>query len=100
MLGLLGDIFGGIEAIGSFMLWGIEQAVNAVLAALAAAFAVAEALLPSMPSGPLLTGTPTWLSWLNWFYPVAELVAGLVAVAGMWLTFLVVRYVLRAVRAI
>jgi hypothetical protein len=99
MLGVLGWILSGVELIGQYALWAIETAVDGVLAALVAAYTAAVALLPSMDSAPLI-GTPTWLGWLNWFYPVGALLDGLAAVVTLWVGFLAVRYVLRLVRAL
>lgn len=99
MLAALGWILSGVELIGSYALWAIETACNGILAALVAAYTAAAALLPSMSSAPLI-GTPDWLGWLNWFYPVGDLLTGLATVVSMWIAFLAVRYVLRLVKAI
>ena len=45
-------------------------------------------------------GTPTWLAWLSWFYPVGDLLIGLTAIVALWVGWLAVRYVLRLVRAV
>jgi protein-S-isoprenylcysteine O-methyltransferase Ste14 len=99
VLGVLGFILDGIVLIGTYALWAIESAINAVGAAFVAAAAAAFALLPSMSSAPAI-GTPTWLGWLSWFYPVGDLLTGLAGLVTMWLAFLAVRYVLRLVRAL
>ena len=85
--------------MGTFVAFGVETAIDAGLAAIVAAAAAALALLPSMSDAPAI-GSPTWLQWLNWFYPVGDLVAGLTALIALWLAFLAVRYVLRLTRAL
>jgi hypothetical protein len=99
VLSLLSFILDGVAEIGTMALWAAETAVNGLLAALAAAYTAAIALLPSMSDAPSI-GTPTWLGWLNWFYPVGALVDGLVGLVGLWVSFLAVRYVLRLVRGL
>jgi hypothetical protein len=89
----------GIAAIGTYVLWALETCFNGVLVAVVAAYAAAVALLPGMSDAPEI-GHPRWLEWLNWFYPVGDLVAALAALIGMWLAFLAVRYVLRLVRGL
>jgi hypothetical protein len=99
MLAALGWILSGVELIGSYMLWALESFCNLFLAAIVAVYSATVALLPSMSSAPLI-GTPTWLGWLNWFYPVGALLDGLAAVVGLWVGYLAVRYLLRLVRAL
>jgi hypothetical protein len=99
MLTALLWIADGVAAMGAFVVFGIETAGNALFVAIAAAATAALALLPSMSDAPAL-GSPEWLRWLNWFYPVSDLVAGLTAVVGLWVAFLVVRWVLKWTRAL
>jgi hypothetical protein len=96
---LLGWLLSGVELIGTYVLWALESAFNLVLVAIIAAYAAAVALLPSMTDAPSF-GSPTWLGWLSWFYPVGDLVAGLFGLLTMWLGYLAVRYVLRLVRGL
>jgi hypothetical protein len=99
MLSILGWIYSGIVAIGDLVLWAVVTSINTVSDAVTAVVAAAFAVLPSMANAPKI-GTPTWLHWLSWFYPVGELIAGLVTVVAMWVVFLAGRYVLRVTRAI
>jgi len=99
VVAVLGWMLTGITTIGSYVLWAIETGFNAILVAVVAAYSAAVALLPSMSSAPSI-GSPTWLGWLNWFYPVGDLVTGLTGLLTMWLAFLAVRYVLRLVKGI
>jgi hypothetical protein len=96
---ILGFILTGVEGFGTLCLWAIEQGINAILIALVAAWNAALSLLPGMGTSPAL-GNPQWLGWLNWAYPIGALVAGLTTVVGIWSLFLVVRYVLRLIRAV
>ena len=99
MIALLGFLLDGIELIGTYVLWAIESGANVIFAAMGAAVAALFALLPSM-SDALAIGTPTWLGWLNWFYPVGALLDGLAALISLWLGYLAVRWALRLLRAL
>lgn len=99
MIDALLAIAEGVAAFGTFVLWGAETCVNALLAAVVAAYALAMTLLPGMSDAPAL-GSPTWLKWLNWFFPVGDLLGILTGLVVMWLTFLAVRYLLRLVRGL
>jgi hypothetical protein len=96
---LLSWLLTGVETIGVYVLWALETCVNAVGAAIVAAYMAALALLPSMPSVPSI-GHPAWLDWLSWFYPVGDLLAGLTTMVTIWISFLAVRYVLKLVRGL
>jgi hypothetical protein len=98
MLAVLGFILDGIELIGSFIVFGVEAVLSAFFAALAGVWILVVAILPSMPQAPSLSGQ--WLGWLNWFYPVGDLLGGLAAMVAIWLTFLAVRFVLRFIRQV
>lgn len=94
MLALLGFLLDGIELIGTYCLWAAEEAVDGLLAALVVAWNFVLGALPGM--GNIATiGTPTWLAWLNWFFPVGAFLALLTAGVAMWAAYLAVRFVLR-----
>lgn len=99
MLGVLEWIYSVVSSFGTLVLWGVVSAVNLVLAAVGAAVAGLFAVLPHIENAPAF-GTPTWLHWLSWFYPVGDLVAGLVGLVGLWVSFLVFRYLLNLLRAL
>lgn len=99
MIAALGFILDGIVEIGSMGLWAGETCINVLLGALVAGYTFAIGLLPGMNDAPVI-GNPTWLGWLNWFYPVGPLVGGLASLVGMWIAFLAARYLLRLVRGI
>lgn len=99
MIAWLAYLGEGIAAIGTMIVAGIVGAVDLVTVAVIAAVSAAFALLPSMSDAPAI-GTPTWLGWLNWFFPVGDLLAGLTTLVTMFVAFLVIRYLLRVVRAL
>jgi protein-S-isoprenylcysteine O-methyltransferase Ste14 len=99
MITVLGFILQGIELIGTFALWAIESALNALFAAVVLLYSALIALLPGMSDAPAI-GHPQWLDWLSWFYPVGDLLAGLAIIVTLWGAFLLVRYGLRFLRAI
>lgn len=99
MVGLFTAILDAVELIGSYVLFGFETGVNAVFAALGAAASAVLSVLPSMSDAPVL-GSPSWLGWLNWFYPVGDLIAGLILAVTLWTAFLVIRWTLRLLRLV
>src|SRR5581483_4582667 len=99
MTGLLGWLVQGVELTGAYVLWALETFGNLLLAAVVAAYAAVIALPPGMSDAPAI-GHPTWLSWLNWFFPVGALLTILTGALALWLGWLAVRYVLRLVRGI
>lgn len=99
MIALLGEILAAVSAAGAYVLAALETCVNAVLAAMVALYAVIISLLPGMSDAPAI-GHPQWLSWLSWFYPVGDLLAGLAIIITLWVTWLGFRYALRLVRGI
>jgi|1186.fasta_scaffold193972_2 hypothetical protein len=88
-----------MAAIGNALLWGVETAINAVIAAVGALLAVVVALLPHMPAAPSL-GSATWLGWLNWLLPIGPMLAIAAAMIAAWVLFLAVRVALRWVKAL
>lgn len=100
MLGVLSSILTGIVAFGSYIIYGVETVLDGFLVVIGAAYAAAVAALPSIGSAPLISGSPLWLGWVNWFYPVGELLIGLSAAVSLWVAFLVLRFILRLVRAV
>jgi hypothetical protein len=73
--------------------------VNLLVAAVGALATGVLALCPPFPDPPdaPLGG---FIGWLNWFFPVGGLLAGLAVFMGLWTLFLVVRTALKWVRAL
>ena len=99
MLTFLGWIVQAVEYIPLYALWALEMAFNGWSDAVTLVVAGLFALLPSMGDSAAI-GTPTWLHWLNWIYPVGPMLTALTAAVGMWVTFLVVRWGLKLLRAL
>jgi hypothetical protein len=99
VLAALGWILDGIVLIGTYVLVAVETCVNVTLLAIVAAYTAAIALLPSMSSAPSL-GSPQWLQWAVWFFPIGDLLLGLSSAVSVWAGFLLIRYVLRLVRGL
>ena len=99
MTAILGFVLGGVELIGTYVLWALETFGNLLLAFIAVTVGALFALLPSMSSAPSI-GTPTWLAWLNWFFPVTQLLAILSAAVVVWVAFLAVRWALKLLRGL
>lgn len=99
MIALLTTIADTLVALGQSVLWALLTSWNLLMAAIGAALTAALALLPSMSDAPAI-GTPQWLHWANWFFPIGDFLSVLTGGITMFVAFLAVRYVLRVVRAI
>jgi len=99
MLDFLSKIWHVLTHLPSAVLWALETLVNVVLSGAAAAIDGLFALLPSMDPGAAI-GTPEWLGWLNWLYPVADLVGVLTGAITLYTTYLIVRWALKLLRAV
>jgi hypothetical protein len=99
VFGLLGFILSGIELIGQYVIFGIETVINLVLVAIVAVAAFLMSLLPSMGTSPVLPGG-AYVGWLNWIFPMTQLIMGLITVVGLWIGYLAVRWALRFARAL
>ncbi len=85
--------------IGHWVLWALITMINTLVSAVGAFIAGVVSLLPSMPSGSSSVGG-SWLGWLNYYMPIAELVTGLLVWIGVWMLFLVIRIPLRWAKAV
>jgi hypothetical protein len=99
VISLLTTLVSTVAAFGQLCMWALVSSLNLLLAAIGTTVSAALGLLPTMSNAPAL-GTPTWLSWLTWFYPVGGLIAGLTTAVGIWISYLAIRYILRLVRAL
>lgn len=99
MIGLLGEILAGIGLFGEEVLWGIMTAVNLLLAGFGLAVEGVFSVLPSMTNAPAL-GAPAWLKWVNWFFPLGDLLAAFATALTLFTAFMLVRYLLRLLRAV
>lgn len=99
MTALLGWILQGIELVGRYALWAIETGWNGVMDGLSAAVAAAFALLPSMASAPGF-GTPGWLGYVTFFYPVGAVLGAIAVALNAFIAFLAIRQFLRIARAV
>lgn len=96
---LIGLLVGLAKFVGHWVLWALISAINLLVAAIGAVIGGFLSLLPDMPTAGGTFGG-SWVGWLNYYIPVAELVAGLVIWVGLWLLYLVVRIPLRWVKAL
>jgi len=92
MIGLLESIFDFVQAVPDMILWAGETAINGLFEGLANAAALAVETLPSLPEP---SAPPTIDAWMNWFYPVAGVMAVAATVVTAYVTFLAVRQVLK-----
>lgn len=92
---------GGIaKAIGGWVLNALVTMINLLIAAVGGFINAVVSLLPDMPGSGGQTFGGSWMGWLNYYVPVAELVAGLVVWVGIWGAFLLIRIPLRWAKAL
>lgn len=99
MIALLLDVLGVLEAGALYLEVGLVVVINLLVVAIGAFLAGLLGLLPDMPATPTAP-VAEWVGWLNWFFPVAELVTGLLVWVGVWGLYLIVRIPLRWMRAL
>jgi hypothetical protein len=99
MLSVLHDIWCAVLDVPYVIADFLVLVVNLLVAALGAFAAGLIALCPPFPDPP---SSPVggFVGYLNWFFPIGGLLAGLATFMAMWTLFLVVRIGLRWVRAL
>lgn len=93
-------MLGIAKAIGAFVLNALITMINLLIVAVGAFINAVVSLLPDMPASGGGTFGGSWMGWLNYYVPVAELVAGLVIWVGIWGLFLLIRIPLRWAKAL
>jgi len=88
------------KAIGGWVLNALITFINLLIVAIGAFIGFIASLLPDLPQGSGGTFGGSWVGWLNYYVPVAELVAGLAIWVGLWGAFLLIRIPLRWVKAL
>lgn len=99
MLDVLGRILCALLALAAWIIDALVVALNAAIAGLAAAGAFAVGLLPSMPDAPAAP-TSGVLELANWVFPIGAFLASAAGLLILWTGFLVVRVILRWVKAL
>jgi hypothetical protein len=72
MITLLGDIVEIFENIPAYILYAIEQFVNAFFAAITVVLEVANETLGGLPE---VSTPPAYVGEINWFYPVGTMLS-------------------------
>jgi hypothetical protein len=99
VLDFLGNILSALEDLPNLILQGCVDMCNYFFAFVGACVNGLFALLPGMPTAPSIPGG-VYLNWLNWFYPVGDLLTGIAALITMYLIYLGVRWALNLLRAL
>lgn len=101
MLDLLSGILCWVKAIGAMVMWAIMSAFNAIIAGIAAVIAVIVSALPNMPDDVSWSGIISDVfGYANWLFPVAFLVQMIAVLAGLFLVWMGISWVLRFFRAV
>lgn len=98
MIALLEELLSVFEDVGTYILAGSVDAVNLFFSAIGLFVTGLFSLLPAMSDAPSI-GSPEWLGWANWFYPIGSIVAIFTTVLALYIAYLVVRWALRLARA-
>jgi hypothetical protein len=103
VISLLQDILCVMRNLALGFLWVLGELVNVVIKALGLLIAGTIALLSgagfTMPSVPD-SAPPKAVGWLAWFFPVSGVLGALTAFLSIYAAFLVIRVLLRWVKAI
>jgi hypothetical protein len=92
MIGILETIVSVVVNLGAWVVYGGETVINAVISVFEDTVLAAIALLPGLPS----TFTPpTFLGWLNWFYPVGAVMSIATSLVAAYATFLAIRWIMK-----
>ena len=88
-----------LAGLGQLILWGIVSAINLLIAAVGALLQTILGLLSFMPDPP---ETPAWewLAWLNWVFPLGDVLGVATGLLGLWTAFLLIRVALNWVKAL
>jgi hypothetical protein len=98
MIGILETVAEVLLNIGAFFLAALINGVNIVLEGLGLVVSGIFALLPTIPEGTPI-GSPEWLKWANWFFPIGTVVGMFAALIYLYISYLAIRYVLNLARA-
>lgn len=97
MLGLLENIIEIFENIPAYILYAVEQFVNGFFGLVQAALELAILVLPELPS---IYTPPKYISEINWYYPVGELIGIAAPLFTAYIAWLGVSYLFRKFGAI
>lgn len=97
MLQVLGWVVQGVGMIGKLVLWGLVTFANLVIAAIGTLIATVLGLLPSMPAVP---APPDVVGYINWLFPIGDVVLVFASFVTLWIAFLAIRIVMRWVKAL
>jgi hypothetical protein len=78
---------------------GCVLILNQLFAALSILVAGLYAILPGMSDAPSL-GSPMYLQWANWFYPIGAVAAIVTTAVTLYFAYLAIKYALMFVRAV
>jgi hypothetical protein len=92
MLGLLEDIFDVVTNLPDYVLYALETLANLFFALFQVTVLAAIAFLPSLPE---ITSPPTIVGWLNWSYPLVEVLAFASPLVTCYVTFLGLRWIFK-----
>lgn len=89
MISLLTDIFEIFENIPAYILFALETLVNLFFSAIESVWSLATSLIP-LPSVP---SAPSFISNLNWFFPIGSVVTIMAPILTAYISFLAIRWI-------
>lgn len=88
MIGILEDLLELLEDIAGYILYAIESVINLFFSGIQAIFNAATSLIP-LPGIPV----PGFISEINWFFPIGQIVAIMIPIVSGYILFLAVRWI-------
>jgi hypothetical protein len=92
VIGFLETLVSVFVNLGAWIVYGIETVINVISYLFEETVLAAIALLPGLPS---VFTPPTFLGWLNWFYPVGAVMSVATSLLAAYVTFLAIRWILK-----
>jgi hypothetical protein len=89
MLSVLQDILEIFENIPAYILFALETVANLFFEAIGDLFSLVTSLIP-LPSIPAV---PSFISGINWFFPVGDVITIMGPIVIAYVSFLAIRWV-------
>lgn len=88
MISLLTDIFEILSNIPAYILFAIESVANLFFSAIESIWSLATSLIPL----PGIPSPPSYITSINWFFPIGPVMSILTPVLTAYIAFLAIRW--------
>ncbi|HEX3911012.1 MAG TPA: hypothetical protein VHW67_09965 [Solirubrobacteraceae bacterium] len=87
----IGGLFGeAVEAVGGYIIYGGVEVLNGLFDVFQAVLDAAGGILPELPE---TTSPPEFVTAINWFFPLAALLAVAGGLVACYVTWLAIKWV-------